>query len=82
MKTEPLPPQTRTFKEVEEEMVESGYMPKAFDQIDTPIAQQTPCPEPCGEMREYHGYVLYTAGGERISYRAFAVCPEGHAQEF
>ena len=69
------------WREIEQELVDAGYRVDLYDAIDTPIAGSTPCPRD-GLPRRYEGRRLLPRGREHGSYRAFAVCRRGHAQEF
>ncbi len=49
--------------------------------VDFEIALSTYCPQPCGAARMYEAWTT-EKDGRVNSYRALAVCRNGHAQEF
>ena len=76
MKSKPV---TRDFHDVLQQLVDAGWTEWNND-IDRNMAETTPCPID-GWTRTYYGFSREDEQGY-FHRRAFAVCSEGHAEEF
>ena len=72
-------PDIHDFHDVMQELVDAGWS-EWNDDIDRNMAETTACPVD-DQPRMYHGFSREDRRGY-FHRRGFAVCPEGHAEEF
>jgi hypothetical protein len=78
-----IPEFTEDYEALRDRMIGDGFHHDHtyVQDIDQGIAATTLCPAPCWKKRQYEAWTS-TKGGKVVSYRAVAVCEDGHAQEF